>query len=81
MDKKTFTLNGVTFSYIDNMPDGDYTVGRGADPRGKQPVVAHQPTREKRETGAHETSAKPTSASTDKAAAGLGRRTTVSSPK
>jgi hypothetical protein len=39
MERKTFTFNGVTFSYIDNMPDGDYTVGRGADPRGKTPTA------------------------------------------
>jgi hypothetical protein len=38
MDRKTFTFRGKTYSYIDNMPDGDYTVGRGADPRGIVPV-------------------------------------------
>jgi hypothetical protein len=41
MEEKTFTLNGVTFSYIDNMPDGDYTVGRGADPRGQGSPSGH----------------------------------------
>jgi hypothetical protein len=39
MEKKTFTFDGVTFSYRDNMPDGDYTIGRGADPRGKTRTV------------------------------------------
>ena len=29
-----FTISAPPSSWVDRLPDGDYTVGRGADPRG-----------------------------------------------
>ena len=40
MDTKTFTFRGVTYTFIDDMPDGDYTIGRGADPRRQGKTAA-----------------------------------------
>lgn len=36
-ERLTFKLKirDVTAEYLDRFPDGDYTVGRGADPRGQ----------------------------------------------
>lgn len=79
MERKTFTFNGVTFSYIDNMPDGDYTVGRGADPRGKPPVEG--PTKTGHSTVSRNARSKPASPLTDKAAARPRRRAAASSAK
>ena len=31
---KRFTLRPIPADFIERFPDGDYTVGRGADPRG-----------------------------------------------
>lgn len=34
MTKKPFKLSAPPPGWLDRFPDGDYTVGRGADPRG-----------------------------------------------
>jgi hypothetical protein len=33
--RKPFKLRPIPADFFDRFPDGDYTVGRGADPRGR----------------------------------------------
>ena len=35
MSKKSFKFNDIPVDWGDHLPDGDYTIGRGADPRGE----------------------------------------------
>jgi hypothetical protein len=36
MNTKSFRFNHIPVDFGDHLPDGDYTIGRGADPRGPQ---------------------------------------------
>jgi hypothetical protein len=36
MNTKSFRFNDIPVDFGDHLPDGDYTIGRGADPRGPQ---------------------------------------------
>jgi hypothetical protein len=46
--KASFKVRDFSTNFIDQFPDGDYTVGRGADPRGleepkSQPAATPKP--------------------------------------
>ena len=36
--KDSFKFRSIPANFADRFPDGDYTIGRGADPRGRSEV-------------------------------------------